>query len=156
MIFSLFFFFYFFPIATRLTRLALFQGVQTESQLRMWPRHALQAEDQPCQVLWLEALNDYCKPLNIIICISPPPNVLHVQHVYLFAQSFKRLNKQPCLLKREGNGLPWLSQWMRLLSKMTRRCQCGEGKCLQISLGKNLFARSGNYVVISKGNFTYI
>lgn len=69
---------FFSPIAIRLTRLALFQGVQTESQLRMQPRHALQAEDQPCQGLWLEALNDYCKPLNIIICISPPPNVLHV------------------------------------------------------------------------------
>lgn len=32
----------------------------------------------------------------------------------------------------------------------TLRCQRGAGKCVQISPGTNLFARSGNYVVISK------
>lgn len=72
------FFFLFLVVATGLTRLAPFQGGEKESQLRMKPRHAPRAQTQPCQGLWLEALNDYCKPLNIIICISPPPNVLHV------------------------------------------------------------------------------
>lgn len=38
----------------------------------------------------------------------------------------------------------------------TLRCQRGAGKCIQISPGTNLFARSGNDVVISKKKATLL
>lgn len=135
--------------------MAPFQGGEKESQLRMKPRHAPRAQTQPCQGLWLEALNDYCKPLNIIICISPPPNVLHVQHVYLSAQPFERLNERPVGQRRGERAAVPLPMNVTSI-ETTLRCQRGAGKCIQISPGTNLFARSGNYVVISKkkGNFT--